>query len=382
MENKKKVILDCDPGHDDAFGIMLAVQHLDVLGITTIGGNCTLENVTRNAIKVLEVLGVADRIGVYPGHSCPMVAPLVTAPQFHGETGLDGPVLPEPTHAAQNKHAVDFIVDTVMSTDDVTLIATGPLTNIASAINREPRIVERVKELCIMGGSVTYGNWTPAAEFNIFVDPEAASRVFNSGMHVKMTGINLTRQCELTAKHVAKFREIGTKAANLAADLTDFFIGVGRNGANLSDFLVGRSGLGKLLELSDGGGNSLVDAALKVHRVHAGGNELHAFINDGLRENRSSGRTVTGVVARLRGDFADHGGTHVFKFIFEFNFFGDRHAILRDRRAAERAFKHNVATLRAERYLDSIGENVDTANHFRAGIITEKNLLSSHFVIP
>lgn len=225
MENKKKVILDCDPGHDDAFGIMLAVQHLDVLGITTIGGNCTLENVTRNAIKVLEVLGVADRIGVYPGHSCPMVAPLVTAPQFHGETGLDGPVLPEPTHAAQNKHAVDFIVDTVMSTDDVTLIATGPLTNIASAINREPRIVERVKELCIMGGSVTYGNWTPAAEFNIFVDPEAASRVFNSGMHVKMTGINLTRQCELTAKHVAKFREIGTKAANLAADLTDFFIG-------------------------------------------------------------------------------------------------------------------------------------------------------------
>ena len=158
-------------------------------------------------------------------------------------------------------------------------------------------------------------------------------------------------------------------------DLTDFFIGVGRNGANLSDFLVGRSGLGKLLELSDGGGNSLVDAALKVHRVHAGGNELHAFINDGLSENRSSGRTVTGVVARLRGDFADHGGTHVFKFIFEFDFFGDR-------RAAERAFKHNVATLRAERYLDSIGENVDTANHFRAGIITEKNLLSSHFVIP
>ena len=106
-------------------------------------------------------------------------------------------------------------------------------------------------------------------------------------------------------------------------DLTDFFIGVGRNGANLSDFLVGRSGLGELLELSDGGGNSLVDAALKVHRVHAGGNELHAFINDGLSENRSSGRTVTGVVARLRGDFAHHGGTHVFKFIFEFDFFGD-----------------------------------------------------------
>lgn len=225
MTDKKKVILDCDPGHDDAFGMMLAVQHLDVLGITTIGGNSPLENVTTNAIKILEVLDAADRIGVYPGHSCPMVAPLVTAPQFHGETGLDGPELPDPVHAPQNKHAVDFIVETVMSTDDVTLIATGPLTNIAAAINREPRIVERVKELCIMGGSVTFGNWTPAAEFNIFVDPEAASRVFNSGMHVKMTGINLTRQCNLKAEHVRRFREIGTKAALLAADLTDFFIG-------------------------------------------------------------------------------------------------------------------------------------------------------------
>lgn len=225
MVEKKKVILDCDPGHDDAFGIMIAVQHLDVLGITTIGGNSPLENVTTNAIKVLEVLDAADRIGVYPGHSCPMVAPLVTAPQFHGETGLDGPVLPDPTHHPQGMHAVDFIVDTIMNVDDVTLIATGPLTNIAAAINREPRIVERVKELCIMGGSVTFGNWTPSAEFNIFVDPEAASRVFNSGMHIKMTGINLTRQCNLKAEHVAEFRKIGTRTALLAADLTDFFIG-------------------------------------------------------------------------------------------------------------------------------------------------------------
>ena len=219
----KKVILDCDPGHDDGFAIMLAVQNLEVLGITTIGGNSPLENVTRNALKVLEVLERPD-IPVHPGHSCPLVAPLITAPQFHGETGLDGPVLPEPVTAAQSQHAVDFIVETVMTTDDVTLIATGPLTNIAAAINREPRIVDRVTELCIMGGSVTFGNWTPTAEFNIYVDPEAAYRVFHSGMHVKMTGINLTRQCCLTSEHVAKFRAIGTKAANLAADLTDFFI--------------------------------------------------------------------------------------------------------------------------------------------------------------
>lgn len=153
-----------------------------------------------------------------------MVVPLVTAPQFHGESGLDGPVLPEPVAKPQNKHAVDFIIDTVMNTDDVTLIATGPLTNIACAIHREPRIVERVKELSIMGGSVTFGNWTPTAEFNIFVDPEAAYKVFHSGIHVKMSGLNLTRQCCLTAEHVAEFRKIGTKAANLAADLTEFFI--------------------------------------------------------------------------------------------------------------------------------------------------------------
>ena len=220
----KKVILDCDPGHDDAFAIMLAVQHLDVLGITTIGGNCTLENVTRNAIKVLEVLGKADEIGVYPGHDRPMVVPLVTAPMFHGETGLDGPVLPDPVHAPREMHAVDFIVDTVMNTDDVTIIATGPLTNIAAALNREPRIAERVSEICIMGGSVTFGNWTTAAEFNIYVDPEAAYRVFNCGAHVKMTGINLTRQCCMTQEHVGRFRQIGTRAANLAADLTEFFI--------------------------------------------------------------------------------------------------------------------------------------------------------------
>lgn len=239
MNNRKKVILDCDPGHDDAFAIMLAVQHLDVLGITTIGGNCTLENVTKNALKILEVLDRKD-IPVFAGHSCPTTVSLVTAPQFHGETGLDGPILPEPTIKASDKHAVDFIVETIMNTDDVILIATGPLTNIAAAINREPKIIERVKELSIMGGSVTYGNWTPTAEFNIYVDPEAAYRVFNSGIHIKMSGINLTRQCLLTAEHVEKFREIGTKASNFAADLTEFFIdttvkSASLTGANMHD---------------------------------------------------------------------------------------------------------------------------------------------------
>lgn len=235
----RKIILDCDPGHDDAFAIMLAVQHLDVLGITTIGGNCTLDNVTKNALKILEVLDRTD-IPVYPGNSGPMVTPLVTAPQFHGETGLDGPELPEPKTLPQKKHAVDFIVETLMNTDDVILVATGPLTNIAEAINREPRIVERAREIYIMGGSVTYGNWMPAAEFNIFVDPEAAYKVFNSGLLVKMCGINLTRQCCLGYEHMQEFRKIGTKAALFAADLLEFFIGstissAKLTGANLHD---------------------------------------------------------------------------------------------------------------------------------------------------
>ena len=219
----KKVILDCDPGHDDAFAIMLAAQHLDLLGVTTIGGNCSLENVTTNALKTLEVIGRTD-IPVYPGNPGPLVAKLVTAPQFHGESGMDGPVLPDPVTKPQKKHGVDFIVETVMSTDHVTLIATGPLTNIADAIIREPKIVDRVDDLFIMGGSVTYGNWTPTAEFNIFVDPEAAYKVFNSGLRVHMCGINLTRQCFLHQEHIDEFRRIGTKAANFAADLVEYFL--------------------------------------------------------------------------------------------------------------------------------------------------------------
>lgn len=215
-----------------AFAIMLAVKHLDVLGITTIGGNGTLENVTNNALKVLEVINELD-IPVYKGHSGPILKPLVTAPEFHGESGMDGPNLPEPKIKSQEKNAVDFIVDTVMKNKDITIIATGPLTNIASALNKNPDIVDNIKEICIMGGSVTFGNWTPSAEFNIFVDPEAASKVFNSGVLVKMTGVNLTRQCLITEKEMNIFKEIGTKASIFAAELVDYFIQACYDNANI-----------------------------------------------------------------------------------------------------------------------------------------------------
>lgn len=222
----QKIILDCDPGHDDAFAIMLAAKHLDVLGITTVGGNGILENTTRNALQVLDVIGRTD-IPVYPGHAGPMTAPLVIADNVHGKSAMDGPQLPPPSRPAEKTHGVDFIVDTVMHTDDVVLIATGPLTNIASALNKEPRIAQRAKALYIMGGGAYCGNWTPAAEFNIVVDPEAAYKVFHSGLPIYQAGVNLTRQCPVLREDIETMRAIGNKVGVFAAELLDFFAGGG-----------------------------------------------------------------------------------------------------------------------------------------------------------
>ena len=218
----KKLILDCDPGHDDAVGIMLAAGNLDLLGVTTVGGNGFLENVTRNALVVLEKIGRTD-VPVYPGHAGPSTLPLVTAPNVHGKSGLDGPKVNEPKRKPESKHAVDFIVETVMNTDHVTLAATGPLTNIAAALNREPRIAERVDALYIMGGGAYAGNWTAAAEFNIWVDAEAAYKVFHSGMPIYMVGVNLTRQCPVNTEFIESMRSLGNEAGIFGAELCDFF---------------------------------------------------------------------------------------------------------------------------------------------------------------
>ena len=230
--NMRKVILDCDPGHDDAFAIMLAAQNLDLLGVTTIGGNGYLENVTRNALVVLEKIGRTD-IPVYPGHSGPTLGELIICENVHGVSGLDGPVVSEPKRKPESKHAVDFIVETVMNTDHVTLCATGPLTNIAAALNREPRIAQRVDALYLMGGGAYAGNWRVAAEYNIYEDPEAAYKVFHSGMEIYMVGVNLTRQCPVRKDFVEQMRSLGTEAGVFAAELCDFF---GRGGdAHLHD---------------------------------------------------------------------------------------------------------------------------------------------------
>jgi len=235
----RKVIMDCDPGHDDALAILLAAKHLDVVGITTVTGNQSIDKVTTNALKVVEFAELTH-IPVAKGMGHPLVQPPRYAPEIHGETGMDGPELPTPTTPLHDSHGVDFIIDTVMSTDDVTLIPTGPLTNVATALRREPRIAGRIPEISLMGGSLTYGNATPAAEFNIYVDPEAAHVVFTSGIPIKMCGLNITRQANATDVEIERIRALGNKTGTIVAGLLDFYKGTlkevfGLTGGSLHD---------------------------------------------------------------------------------------------------------------------------------------------------
>ena len=219
----KKYIMDCDPGHDDAVALILAAKHLNLLGVTVVSGNQTLEKVTTNALKVLEILKRTD-IPVYPGSENPWLQKLETAPQFHGESGLDGPKVPTPTTKLQTTHAANFIVETAKKNEKITLIATGPLTNLATALELDHTISEKIEEIYIMGGSLTFGNWTPAAEFNIYVDPEAAYKVFNSGIPIKMCGLNLTRQALLTDKDLKILKEINNQVSLFCYDMLNFFM--------------------------------------------------------------------------------------------------------------------------------------------------------------
>ncbi|MDQ7820187.1 MAG: nucleoside hydrolase [Armatimonadota bacterium] len=218
----RKVILDCDPGHDDALAILLAARRLEVLGITTVAGNHSLDKVTLNALKVLELAGLTH-IPVARGAPFPLVRPPRYAPEIHGESGLDGAALPEPTRTPVGQHGVDFLIDTVMRTDNVTLVPTGPLTNIALALRKEPRIAQRVSEICLMGGSLTHGNVTAAAEFNIYFDPEAAHAVFSSGIPITMVGLNVTEQVLATPQRRSQVRALGTRVAVVVADLLEAY---------------------------------------------------------------------------------------------------------------------------------------------------------------
>jgi purine nucleosidase len=221
----KKIILDCDPGHDDAMAILLAQGSPDIelLGITTVAGNQTLDKTTLNARRVCTAAGITD-VPISAGCDRPLVRPLVTAGYIHGESGLDGPEWPEPAVGTSGEHAVDYIVRTLMSSDgDIALVPVGPLTNIAMALRREPRIVEKTREVVLMGGSTGRGNHTPAAEFNIIVDPEAAAAVFSAGWPVTMVGLNLTHQAGASPEVVERIKALGTPLALTAVQLLEFF---------------------------------------------------------------------------------------------------------------------------------------------------------------
>lgn len=222
----KKIILDCDPGHDDAVAILLALGNpeIEIVGITTVGGNQSLEKVTYNARAMLEAAHAHD-IPVYAGSDRPLVREQEVAESIHGETGLDGVELPVPTRPLEDMHAVNFIVKTIMESEPgtITLVPTGPLTNIALALRMEPRIAERVSEVVLMGGGFHVGNWSAVAEFNIIVDPEAAHIVFNAPWKLTMVGLDLTHQALCTPEVQRRIEEIGTPLAIIVSGLMDFF---------------------------------------------------------------------------------------------------------------------------------------------------------------
>lgn len=221
---KTKIILDCDPGHDDAVAIMLAAREpsLELLGVSVVAGNQTLENTQRNARNVLQWLG-AD-IPVYAGCDRPMVRDKVIAADIHGSTGLDGPVFPPLLKRLEPEHAVQFLIRTLLESEgDITVVTTGPMTNLAMAMRLEPKITEKIRRIVLMGGSFTNGNVTPAAEFNILADAEAASVCFRSGRPITMVGLDVTRKALCYPEIVERMGRIGNRASNLFVALMGHF---------------------------------------------------------------------------------------------------------------------------------------------------------------
>ncbi|MEP1198205.1 nucleoside hydrolase [Tateyamaria sp.] len=224
----RKIIIDTDPGQDDAVAILLALaspEEIEVIGITSVAGNVPLALTTKNALMICELAGKAD-VPVHAGCDRPMGRELVTAEYVHGATGMDGPNLPDPTMPLQEQHGVDFIIDTLRSNPPgaITLCPLGPLTNIATALQKAPDIAERIQQIVLMGGAYfEVGNVTPAAEFNIYVDPQAAEIVFKSGVDIVVMPLDVTHKALVTKERNAAFRAIGNAAGTAVAQMTDFF---------------------------------------------------------------------------------------------------------------------------------------------------------------
>lgn len=222
---RQKIILDCDPGHDDAIAILLAAHHpaLELLAITTVAGNQSVEKTAHNALKVCSLANIRD-IPIAMGMDRPLVRPARYATNIHGASGMDGLNVPEPDIELVPQHSVDLLIDLLLNSDgDITLVATGPLTNIAVAMRREPAIISRLKAISLMGGAIGLGNTTPSAEFNIWFDPEAASIVFKCGCPLTMVPLEVTHQALATEEIVSRIRNTNRPVANFAADLLVYF---------------------------------------------------------------------------------------------------------------------------------------------------------------
>ncbi|HET7129463.1 MAG TPA: nucleoside hydrolase [Gaiellaceae bacterium] len=215
------IVLDCDPGHDDAIAILLALAspEVELRAVTTVSGNQTLDKTTGNALRVLELAGRAD-IPVYAGADAPFVRQRDVAAHVHGESGLDGPDLPQPSQRAQAGHAVEFLAGVYRGAEKPVLVATGPLTNVGLLFATHPEA--RPERIVLMGGSIGEGNRTPAAEFNIWADPEAAERVFQEGLDTTMVGLDVTHRALIKDEHTERMRNAG-RIGRVVAELMDFY---------------------------------------------------------------------------------------------------------------------------------------------------------------
>ncbi|WP_145530459.1 pyrimidine-specific ribonucleoside hydrolase RihA [Yersinia alsatica] len=222
----RSIIIDCDPGHDDAIALILALAspELKVEAVTTCAGNQTPDKTLRNALRILTLLERQD-IPVAGGALKPLLRELIIADNVHGESGLDGPSLPDPDFAPQAENAVELMARILRaSPHPVTIVDTGPLTNVALLLAGHGALVAKIERIVIMGGAVMLGNWTPAAEFNIFVDPEAAERVFKSGIPITMAGLDVTHQAQVMDEDIDRIRQLNNPVAEVVAGLLDFFM--------------------------------------------------------------------------------------------------------------------------------------------------------------
>ncbi|MCB1884367.1 MAG: nucleoside hydrolase [Geminicoccaceae bacterium] len=222
----RPVIIDCDPGQDDAVALVMALARpdaIEVLAVTAVGGNVPLRLTERNARRVVELCGRPD-LPVHAGCAAPLIVPLETAEYVHGETGLDGSGLPDPERPLTSGHAVDAMIDLIEARPEgaVTLVATGPLTNVALAFAKAPAVMRRLERIVLMGGALELGNVTPAAEFNVYVDPHAARMVFQGGVPITMFGLDVTHKVLVTDARLRRVREAGTGAAAAIHGMMEF----------------------------------------------------------------------------------------------------------------------------------------------------------------